>query len=175
MAKSGQFEYQVKGGGSYECSSTTATSGPITLLTAKLHVDVKGCKTLGFSIQTEGDSAETVLVLFALHLCYISKASKTVGASISVEAPPVILELPAIKKRSQLWGSAIGTVSPVNTKQATGAIAFSQTSGVQGVEKCEGEAARTLEISEDSGKTFIQTGLTWFVELSFSAATEVMA
>ena len=175
-AKSGKAKLQVKGGAAIECSSSvTPKSGTIGTNSVTVKVEFKGCKTLGVAVETEGlKTAEQINAPLTLTLCYINKAEKKVGA-IAALTSNLKLEVPSLKKKLEIKGSAIGSVSPINVKQTTGTVTFTQTAGVQGIEKCEGEAARKLETSENGGTTFVQSGQEVTTEVTFSTATEVMA
>jgi hypothetical protein len=168
---SGKGELQIKGGGTIKCESDTST-GEITgqkALTAT--VTFKECKALGFAANSAGDASGVILTALSGELCELAKASKTVGADLTLPAN-VVIEVPVAKQKIEVKGSVIGEIKPVGKKQSTGELVFTQKEGVQVPTKCEGGAEQIL-LAKEAEKEFKQAGEATTESLTFSKEIEV--
>ena len=88
--------------------------------------------------------------------CATSTKTKDIGALFKILT--LHLEIPTTKLTLEITGSFIGLVEPINTEATEFKLGVAQAGGVQGIEKCEGEAADTLATATDGGAA-TQTGV----------------
>jgi hypothetical protein len=150
-AKSGKATLAIKGGSTITCKASEVTKGNGELLgtkTALAVIDFTGCTAFGLPANSLGDLKEVILAHVELTLCYIKKATHV---GVIFETLPVHIEIPSTKLLVTVTGSFVGLIEPINKKTATYTLNIAQAGGVQGIEKCEGGAARTLLSSVDGG------------------------
>jgi hypothetical protein len=179
-AKSSKATLQVKGGGAFKCATSTASGEIVGETTFQLILKLESCETGGLGINSVSpfkDAAKTILIEYAGTLCIVSLSPLTVGVILTLlPAAGVVLEWPSVKHQMTVRGAAIATLAPLNKSQTTASLSISQKEGKQGIEKCSEGGVKTLETSEDGGKTFIQSGeeLVTPAEITFAKATELM-
>lgn len=168
---SGEGELQIKGGGTIKCKKDTS-AGEITGQKAiSATVKFEECKAIGFAANTSGDASGVILTSLSGELCELSKASKNVGAVLTLPAN-VVIEVPTVKQKIEVKGSVIGEIKPVAKKQKTGELVFTQKEGVQGQLKCEGGTEKVL-LAKEAEKEFKQAGEQTSEALTFSKEIEV--
>jgi hypothetical protein len=159
-AKSGKITFQIKGNQSVTCKSSEVAKGGGELTGPKkglFMAQLSTCTASGLPINSSGDSSGVILLHVELErVCYINKESKDVGALLKVL--PLKLEIPATKLTLEITGSFIALIQPINAEATEFKLGVAQAGGVQGIEKCEGEAADTLTTATDGGAA-TQTGV----------------
>jgi hypothetical protein len=116
-------------------------------------VEYKECTSLGSEVKSLGAAAGTIVQKFKGELCWTNEKELKVGAYVEatehvhVELPFGILDL--------IFGSQIGTITPVNAKTKTITLTLTGASGDPGVASCTGLSARTgsLKIIENENGT----------------------
>jgi hypothetical protein len=164
---------QIEGGNTITCTEGT-NSGEITgAKTATVTITFKGCRIFGFiGAHSSGDVEGTILVSSAKgELCYLSKTAKTVGLKLTLAST---LKIEAGGQKSEVLGTLIGEVKPVNSKVTEGELILKQTGGLQAIKKCEGGTETELKANENGG-AFKAAGEQTTDKIQFTAATEVMA
>jgi hypothetical protein len=170
---SGKGTLQIQGGGAVKCEADKILGELTTLTHATVDIHFEKCKAVGFEANSVSDEKGIILVKGLALLCYLSKASKTVGLSVEV-TPTLQIEVPTVKQKIEVKGTVIGEVKPVNVKQTTGEVVFTQKEGKPGIEKCEGQAAAVL-LGKEAEKEFKPAGEETVEKVEFSQAVEVMA
>jgi hypothetical protein len=98
-------------------------------------VTLKGCKTLGFGINTLGDPAETIKARGLFLICLVNSAKLEWG--VLVEATEVVHgEVPALKALTLLKGSNIGSLSITGEPQGKEFSATHEEADVTARPKC---------------------------------------
>jgi hypothetical protein len=155
------------------CKSDTilegSVSGGTTFTVGDVHF--KGCTFLGLEVNTKGDAAGIILLgKLKGSVCYISKAEKKVGAFLELEKTVVI---EAVGSKSEVKGSLVGELKPVNTKTKAYTLVFSQSKG-DASQQCEGKTASLLT-KTPTGKEFEGSGLGGEDKLTASIETTLEA
>jgi hypothetical protein len=172
--KTGKVTFQVKGGASVICKSSTGSGEITTTKSGTGTIDFEGCTTVGLQIHSLGDEGSVILAKGEAVLCYLNKASHIVGLVVRLPVGGVHVEVPATKLLLVKTGAFIFAVSPVNSKQTTFKEEAKQKEGKQEFEKCEGGAKEVLFLSTDAGEP-VQTGVEGSGEVTFESAQELMA
>jgi hypothetical protein len=139
-------------------------------------IDYEGCASLGSAVNSEGDASGVILQKFTGELCWINEKELQVGAFIETsEANRVHILLP-FGILDLLWGSQIGSVTPINTATTDIHLALANASGGTGdqaVASCVGLAGtRTPKINVIENETgTVKDGA--IVNNSFLLTTEV--
>jgi hypothetical protein len=175
---SGAGQLQIQGGGTVKCEKDKVLGELLTFTHLDINVHFEGCKAIGFQANSVGDSAGIILVKGLALLCYINKALKTVGLNVEV-TPTLQIEVPTAHQKVEVKGKVIGEVKPVNVKQSTSEVVFTQKEGKPGIEKCEGEPAAVL-LAKEAAKEFKPAGeetseKVTFLKLEATIELEVMA
>lgn len=145
---SGAGTLQIKGGNTVECTSDTDEGKVTGSLTVTTTVEFLGC--LIFKIvgaHSTGDAEGTILVKGSGELCFINKAKEEVALALAVET----LTVEAVGAKSEITGTVLGKVNPVNKLTLGGELIYKQTGGAQEIERCEGGATLVLSASENGG------------------------
>jgi hypothetical protein len=134
-------------------------------------IHFKGCTFLGLEVNTPGDAAGVILTgKLKGKVCYINKAEKKVGALLELEKTLVI---EAVGSKSEVKGSIVGELKPVNTKTKAYTMVFSQSKG-DASQKCEGSESSLLT-KTPTGKEFEGSGLGSEEKLTTSIETTLEA
>jgi hypothetical protein len=170
---SGKSQWQTIDNATIKCESDIILGDFISPTHAVIDTHYEKCKHLGFSTNSVTDAVGVILIKHLALVCYISKAAKTVGLIAEVN-PTVQIETPTAKIKTEMKGSSIAEVKPVNIKQTTSEWIFSQKEGKPGITKCEGGPEAVLLI-RDAEKEFRPAGQEAIEKAEFSTAIEVMA
>jgi hypothetical protein len=171
--KSGKATFQIKGGSSLTCPSSTSTSGEVTEeQTLELEVvEYIKCTFGGLPVNSLGDASGVVLIHYELHNC-------TISAGLSGwlrKMLPLHLEIPSTKLLITEEGSDIGQFTPNKKASKTFSLIVEQKEGKQSIEKCEGGTAQTRSTSLDGG-AFVQSSIEEKEStLTFASEQEAMA
>ncbi len=167
--KSGAVTLQQKGGATISCTSSTIllTDEALKVSTeltegtegkdakgALAIIHFAGCKSLGTTLNSDGDAKEIVLVHVEIKNCMISKAEKRFGLLLKIL--PLHVEIPLVKMLINVEGSFIAEIKPTATKLVF-TLLIEQKEGKQAIEKCEGGEADTLKSKIGTGEN-IQSG-----------------
>jgi hypothetical protein len=169
---SGAGTLAIEEGNTITCESDTNTGSITGAKTVKLTVEFKGCKIFGFiGASSAGDASGVILVEATGELCYLSKAAKTVGLTLTLTKNVVIS---AAGQKSEVKGKFIGEVKPVNTATTKGELILKEEKGLQSIKKCEGGAETELEANENGG-AFKKAGETTTDTITFAKSTTIDA
>jgi hypothetical protein len=134
-------------------------------------IELTGCSVFGIiGAHSLGDKEGIILIKAEGTICYISKSKKEVGDVTHISTT----HIEVAGKLLQLTGTAIGKMTPVNTKTKTLTISFKEKEGKQEFTKCEGGSEEVLSVSENEG-TSKAAGLAQSYEDMFSTEEELMA
>jgi hypothetical protein len=172
--KSGKVTFQIKGGSSLTCAKSEITKGNGELLGPKsalaiLHLS--SCTGFGLPANSLGDPGGTFLIHVEISICKIG------FLDIGVKFAFLLLhiEIPSTKLLFTITGGPIVLITPLDVLVSGFSLGISQKEGKQAIEKCEGEAASTLETSVDGG-AFTQTGMeAKEATLTFEKSQELMS
>jgi hypothetical protein len=179
---SGAATLETLGGTKLTCSSDTDTgtlTGAKTL--AKVIVKFKGCKESVFDAEckTKGAAAgEIVTNELSGEIGYIKKATPTeVGLMLAPTTAPLFVEynclggLVEIKLRNLIESKAL----PLNKKQATGELIYTQKAGMQTLNKLEGQTGESLVEISIGGGAFEGMGIETTDKITFAEEVELSA
>jgi hypothetical protein len=159
-----------------KCKTATGEgkTGGIDTDTFSGTIDYQGCESLGTPVNSEGDATGVILQKFTGELCWINEKELKVGAFIETsEANRVHILLP-FGILDLLWGSQIGTVTPIGTATTDIHLALANSgTGDQAVASCVGLAGtRTPKINVIENETgTVKDGA--IVNSTFLLTTEV--
>jgi hypothetical protein len=164
-----------------KCEEATVTGKTINVHELQVAIAFKQCKALGFSANSLGDPAETILT-GTLHseLCYINEAAKEVALFVEIPATaPLHIEVPAPGMLLQIKGTLIGKVTPVNNlKLGPFVFEFKQAlGGDPQITECKREGIKFnagLLTSRNEG-TFFSSALVATFEATFEKNLEIGA
>jgi hypothetical protein len=146
---------ETKSGTKVKCTGGSS-GGEVTAekTVSKVKIIFTGCESSGFKCKTPGAaSGELVTEELTGTLGYISKAGKEVGILFKPTSGTKFIEFECVGGivKTQVTGSVICPIKPVNTKTTKFTLLCKQTKGVQSPLKFEGLAEESLKTSINGG------------------------
>ena len=160
------------------CTAFSVLSGVIL---NKTHVDFTvhftGCTVLGIPVNTSGDAKGVILLPLLGLLCYLPKSTK---AALKVGLYTEIIETVKIEgagAKSEVKGTVIGEVTPLNKKQKTGETIYKKTNPTECTTENEGKGTvkKAELLANFNGGAFSKGEEEATGKLTFEKETEVKA
>jgi hypothetical protein len=144
-----------------KCTSTSDKGQITNAKEGKVVVTFSGCKFSGTFPCTSGGGAgpeQIITSTLNMGLGYITKSTKDVGVDLKGTGGAIgnlLAEFECNDEGASLLarvkGSVIGLITPIITSTLTFTLNFAESSGKQAIQKLEGEAKDTLEVSLERG------------------------
>lgn len=157
---------------------TDKGSGEVTgAKTTKVTVDFEGCTVLGIAANSEGDASGIILVAATGELCYLKGSTKAAPKVGLYSTLPAAVKIVSAGVKSEVKGSVIGEVLPLNKKSLTGTVEFAKANQTECFPENEGKGTakkHTLEAKTGSG-AFAKAEEVTKEEVTFEKEEEVKA